>query len=62
MKALAFVGPLAVNVDASDWKNYESGVFGGCDVKNNIDINHVVQLVGYGNDEKNGRYWIVRNR
>lgn len=48
MKTLANVGPLAVNVDASAWSSYESGVFSGCDVKENININHVVQLVGYG--------------
>jgi len=61
MKALATVGPLAVNVDASSWRFYETGVFDGCDAKENVDINHVVQLVGYGTDPKNGDYWLVRN-
>jgi len=61
IKALAAVGPLAVNVDASEWSSYESGVFNGCHTKNNIDINHVVQLVGYGTDAQHGDYWIVRN-
>ena len=31
MKAIATVGPVAVNVDASLWKEYEEGVYSGCD-------------------------------
>lgn len=53
-------GPLVVNVDASDWHSFETGVFTGCN-QNNSDINHVVELVGYGTDPKNGDYWLVRN-
>jgi len=53
--ALASTGPLIINVDASAWASYESGVFNGCN-QTNPDINHVVQLVGYGPD-----YWLVRN-
>lgn len=44
---LATVGPLAVNVDASNWSSYTGGVFDGCDFAANMDLNHVVQLVGY---------------
>jgi len=59
MAALANTGPLAVNVDAMPWFSYGSGIFTGCGF-NQIDINHVVQLVGYGTE--NGMdYWIVRN-
>jgi cathepsin L len=59
--ALATVGPLAVNVDASIWSSYSSGVFTGCPF-NEVDINHVVQVVGYGHDDaKNKDYWIARN-
>ena len=62
MDALAQVGPLAVNVDASSWSDYESGIFNGCDFANNITIDHVVQLVGYGTDvDLKLDYWIVRN-
>jgi cathepsin L len=62
MDALATKGPLAVNVDASSWSDYESGVFSGCNYANNISIDHVVQLVGYGTDaDLNVDYWIVRN-
>lgn len=58
---LAYTGPLAVNVDASAWSNYESGVFTGCDMQA-PDLNHVVQLVGYGVDDSSDLpYWLVRN-
>eukprot|EP00602_Paraphysomonas_sp_CaronLab_P008337 CAMPEP_0185024262 /NCGR_PEP_ID=MMETSP1103-20130426/7253_1 /TAXON_ID=36769 /ORGANISM="Paraphysomonas bandaiensis, Strain Caron Lab Isolate" /LENGTH=388 /DNA_ID=CAMNT_0027557181 /DNA_START=51 /DNA_END=1217 /DNA_ORIENTATION=+ len=61
MAAVATLGPLAVNVDASDWHLYESGVFSGCP-QTDVDINHVVQLVGYGTDDVSGEdYWLVRN-
>ncbi len=60
MTALATTGPLAVNVDASSWSGYESGVFDGCN-QQNPDIDHVVQLVGYGTDPSQGDYWLVRN-
>jgi len=60
MAALATVGPLVINVDASRWSKYETGVFNGCN-QTNPDIDHVVQLVGYGTDPKLGDYWLVRN-
>jgi len=60
LTALANVGPLAINVDASAWSAYESGVFDGCN-QVNPDIDHVVQLVGYGTDSTYGDYWLVRN-
>jgi len=58
--ALANVGPLVINVDASTWHSYDSGVFDGCD-QQNPDINHVVQLVGYGTDAQQADYWLIRN-
>jgi hypothetical protein len=30
MNAMATIGPLAINVDASTWHAYESGIFNGC--------------------------------
>lgn len=60
MAALVNVGPLAVNVDASAWSDYESGVFNGCN-GDKVDIDHVVQLVGYGEDSESGQYWLIRN-
>merc|ERR1712024_198372 len=57
---LANVGPLSVAVDASKWSFYSGGIFDSCDYSRNIEINHAVQLVGYGSDS-DGDYWIVRN-
>jgi len=60
LNAIATVGPIAISVDAAAWGRYSSGVFDGCNQKN-PDIDHAVQLVGYGTDAKLGDYWIVRN-
>jgi len=60
MVAVATKGPIAISVDASAWHSYESGVFNGCN-QTNPDIDHAVQLVGYGTDNKLGDYWLVRN-
>ncbi len=38
VQAVATVGPLAINADASSWFAYSSGVFTGCQFSN-IDIN-----------------------
>jgi len=53
-------GPLAISVDASTWSAYETGVFNGCN-QTSPDIDHAVQLVGYGKDPVLGDYWLVRN-
>jgi cathepsin L len=53
-------GPLAISVDASAWSDYESGIFDGCDMQN-PDIDHAVQMVGYGTDSSGTDYWLVRN-
>lgn len=58
-EAVAKHGPISVSVDASDWFMYSDGIFDGCN-KTNPDINHAVQLVGYG-EENSTKYWIVRN-
>lgn len=60
MEAIAFDGPVSVSVDASKWHFYEGGVFDGCN-QTSPDINHAVQLVGYGTDKTDGDYWLVRN-
>jgi len=52
-------GPIAITVDASTWHSYESGIFDGCN-QANPDLDHNVQLVGYG-VEGTTPYWIVRN-
>jgi len=58
MTAVATVGPIAITVAASEWLDFENGVFDGC-VKD-ADLDHGVQLVGYGSDAGND-YWQVRN-
>jgi len=55
LNAVASIGPQVINVEASTWKYYETGIFDGCN-KTNPDVDHVVQLVGYGPG-----YWLVRN-
>jgi len=60
MNAVATKGPLVIAVDAGSWFGYESGVFDGCN-QQNPDIDHCVQLVGYGNDPDQGDFWLVRN-
>jgi len=57
---LATVGPLAISVDASTWSDYTSGVYNGCN-QTNPDLDHAVQLVGFGTDPQYGDYWLVRN-
>lgn len=61
MTAVANVGPIAINVFAEPWKDYESGVYDGCGYSGDIDIDHAVQLVGYGTDDSGADYWLVRN-
>ena len=63
MNAVASKGPIAISVAAEPWQLYESGVYdGNC----GADIDHAVQLVGYGNQpkklfKKEADYWLVRN-
>jgi cathepsin L len=40
------------------WSAYEEGIFDGCN-QTNPDIDHAVQLVGYGTDNGSD-YWLVR--
>jgi len=61
-QALAHAGPLAISVDASDWSNYESGIYHGCNYAHNISMDHAVQAVGFGFEPSLGQhYWLVRN-
>jgi len=62
MTAVATIGPIAISVAAGAWSSYGGGVYTGCDGQ--VDIDHAVQLVGYGVDNSEGSpmpYWIVRN-
>jgi cathepsin L len=59
ISAVATNGPIAISVDASTWSFYSTGVYNGCN-QTNPDLDHAVQLVGYGSE--NGLdYWLVRN-
>ena len=60
---VANVGPLSASISAnwSHMKAYGGGVYKHCSYDENIDINHVVQIVGYGTDGENGDYWLLRN-
>jgi len=60
--ALATQGPVAVAVAASPWMLYGGGVFDGCSKQgaSGSDLNHAVQLVGYGLEGSEG-YWVIRN-
>lgn len=55
---------VAVNV-ISAWQNYESGIYSdaqtGCPDGDYTETNHAVALVGWGTDETEGLYWILRN-
>lgn len=54
------LGPVAITVAAGGfgWQLYNGGVL---DCKNDYTLDHGVQLVGYGESSKDGKYWIVRN-
>jgi cathepsin L len=59
MHALVTAGPIAISVDAS-WGAYEGGVFSDPKAGIHTNIDHAVQLVGYGS--MSGKdYWLVRN-
>jgi len=60
LEALFTIGPVSISVDASKWYLYSAGIFDLCN-KTNPDINHAVQLVGYGASDGGLRYWSVRN-
>jgi len=61
MNAIATIGPIAVSVEADTWSSYGHGILPptGCNF-HNTDIDHAVQLVGYGTDAGKD-YWIIRN-
>ena len=62
MSHLATVGPLAITIASNwEWWNYDEGIFDGCSIDKNIELNHALALVGYGTDDKLGDFWIVRN-
>lgn len=58
---VAHYGPVLVGIDAShkSFRDYKSGVYYEKNCTDNID--HAVLVVGYGVDEKQGAYWLIKN-
>lgn len=50
-------GPIACGIDAAPILKYTSGIA----TMAGSQVDHVISVVGWGNDEKEGQYWIVRN-
>lgn len=61
-EALATIGPVAVSIDASGYNfhHYKSGIYYD-DYCSNTHTNHAVLVVGYGTDEHDRDYYIVKN-
>eukprot|EP01065_Artemidia_motanka_P010385 TRINITY_DN154_c0_g2_i6.p1 TRINITY_DN154_c0_g2~~TRINITY_DN154_c0_g2_i6.p1 ORF type:complete len:327 (+),score=106.07 TRINITY_DN154_c0_g2_i6:75-1055(+) len=51
-------GPISCGVDASPITDYTGGIVTGHTFGS---VDHVISVVGWGNDAKVGKYWIVRN-
>ncbi|XP_062378391.1 procathepsin L-like [Sardina pilchardus] len=58
-EVVANVGPVSVAVDATNFQNYQSGVFNDPSCSSS-QINHAVLVVGYGT-EGGQDYWLVKN-
>merc|ERR1711904_495585 len=57
MKEIYSRGPIACGIDAGPLRDYEGGI--ATEVSSSTD--HVISVVGWGTDSKEGLYWIVRN-
>jgi len=53
-------GPVAAGINAKPLVNYEGGVYSDNNPEDK-EINHIVSIVGWGMDEEQKQYWIVRN-
>jgi len=50
-------GPIACGIDAAPILDYKGGIVSDA----GMSIDHVISVVGWGNDPDAGQYWIVRN-
>ena len=50
-------GPIACTIDAAPIEKYTSGIA----TTQSMSVDHVISVVGWGTDSKEGLYWIVRN-
>eukprot|EP00933_Yihiella_yeosuensis_P075376 TRINITY_DN8473_c0_g1_i1.p1 TRINITY_DN8473_c0_g1~~TRINITY_DN8473_c0_g1_i1.p1 ORF type:complete len:663 (+),score=153.12 TRINITY_DN8473_c0_g1_i1:85-2073(+) len=57
MKEIYNRGPIACNVDAGKILNYTGGIV----TSPSNETDHTISVTGWGTDEKEGLYWIVRN-
>lgn len=58
---LVSVGTLAAVMDASGLQFYTGGILSSKNACSSTEVNHAVEIVGYGTDPKYGNYWIVKN-
>jgi len=56
-KEISARGPITCGIDAAPILNYTGGI--ASDAGESVD--HVISVVGWGNDDTEGQYWIVRN-
>jgi len=60
-QSLYNIGPLSICVDASNWQDYEGGVFTADNCADIDLLDHCVDLVGFNTENSTNSYWIVRN-
>jgi len=59
---IANVGPLAAYMQVkSSLFQYHGGIYSDCSYDEDIMLNHVVQIIGYGTDPNDGDYWLIKN-
>lgn len=59
--SLAEHGPISIAVDASvTWQKYKGGVITNCTLGAKPQLDHGVLLVGYGTDDSNQQYWVIK--
>lgn len=50
-------GPISCGIDATEILEYTGGIA----TQEGSMVDHVISVVGWGNDEEKGQYWIIRN-
>merc|ERR1719160_25704 len=50
-------GPISCGIDATEILEYTGGIA----TQEGSMVDHVISVVGWGNDESKGQYWIIRN-
>ena len=58
---LAVHGPISCGIDATpEFHNYKGGIYSQV-LDSSAEINHEIEVVGYGVNEEGVEYWIGRN-